>query len=202
MTQHQTQSHFSRVGDDASKQDQAKDASQEPSQGPSLSPPASPDATSPYHGPEDVAHAPREPEAARDEDGLVEMTQPHYSEAQSTLAAFAPAQRTGDPFPEPEDPQAGVPSAPQEQPAASQPADGREYATPAGTVRGGMAVVDSYGHAMGIVAAVEGERLRLASTDPLDDGVAFLPLSLVEGIDGDRVLIGGRGDASFGLPAE
>ena len=65
-----------------------------------------------------------------------------------------------------------------------------------------MAVVDSYGHTIGFVASVDGERMRLSSTDPHDDGVAFLPVSLIDGVDGDRVLLGGRGDASFGVAAD
>jgi hypothetical protein len=65
-----------------------------------------------------------------------------------------------------------------------------------------MTVVDGYGHAIGIVTSIDGQRMRLSSTDPHDGGVAFLPVSLIDGVDGDRVLLEGRGDASFGMSGE
>ncbi len=192
MTQQQ-QSQFSRVP--------SKNAAQGQSQGPSLSPPAAPDATSPYEGPAQESAPEKRPEQVDDARGPEAMEQPYFSEAQSTLAAYAPVKRPNDPFAEPEDP---IPTrSPAEQPqGAREQGSGAEFATAAGTVREGMPVVDSYGHAIGIVASVEGERMRLTSTDPHDDGVAFLPVSLIDGIDGDRVLLGGRGDASFGMSGE
>ncbi|MET1757076.1 DUF2171 domain-containing protein [Novosphingobium sp. RD2P27] len=132
------------------------------------------------------------------------MEQPYFSEAQSTLGSFAPVQRPGDPFPEPEDPQARkLPDRPVEQKRTGVylPDPDAEFQTTAGAVRAGMTVLDSYGHALGIVSGLDGERLRLASTDPHDDGVAFLPVSLIDGIEGNNVLLGGRGDASFGIDA-
>lgn len=199
MTQQQRQSQFSRVP----SRDEAQDASpsQGQSQGPSLSPPAAADATSPYEGPAQK-HAPeQQPDHVADARGPEAMEQPYFSEAQSTLAAYAPAERPGDPFAEPEDP---IPThSPAEQPQGTpDQASGAEFATAAGTVRAGMPVVDSYGHAIGIIAGVDGERMRLTSTDPHDDGIAFLPVSLIDGIDGERVLLGGRGDASFGMSGE
>lgn len=196
VAQQQSQSHFSRV--------QKQESPGESPQGPSLSPPAAPDATSPYQGPGDVAAPAHKPEHVADEHGPEEMEQPYFSEAQSTLAAFAPAQRVGDRQSQPEDPRAGPFPGRAEQPQAASGAQagGAEFHTASGTIRTGMQVVDSYGRGIGAVAGVEGERLRLASSDSHDDGVSFVPLSLIEGVDGERVLLGGRGDASFGLPTE
>lgn len=208
MAQQQSQSHFSRVQKQGTPQDQSPEGTPEGTpegnQGPSLSPPAAPDATSPYQGPADATPAEHKPEHVADEHGPEEMEQPYFSEAQSTLAAFAPAQRVGDPSAQPEDPRAGRFDSPAEQthPASRSQADAAQFNTANGTIRAGMQVVDSYGRGIGAVAGVEGERLRLASNDSHGDGTAFVPLSLVEGIDGDRVLLGGRGDASFGLPTE
>ncbi|MEW9854972.1 DUF2171 domain-containing protein [Novosphingobium sp. M1R2S20] len=197
MTQHQTQSHFSRV---PSKEPQSAEASQDAS----LSRPRSPDATSPYEGPEDHEQPSHKPAHVTHETSPAEMAEPYFSEAQSTLGAFSPVQRPGDPFPEPEDPQTPRAAAPtrSEQPhgnSARVPDPDAAFQTTAGTIRAGMTVLDSYGHAIGIVSGVDGERLRLASTDPHDDGVAFLPVSLIDGIEEDRVLLGGRGDSSFGV---
>lgn len=196
MTQQQRQSQFSRVQSD------------EPSRGPSLSPPASPDATSPYKGPADEQPAPKSAQALDDEGSPSDMEQPYFSKAQSTLGAFAPVERPGDPFPEPEDPQAReFYDGPAEQApravdrGSNRPDPEAQFPTAAGIVRAGMTVVDSYGHVLGVVADLDGERLRLASADPHQDGVSFLPVSLIDGIDDDRVLLGGRGDASFGIDA-
>lgn len=204
MNQQQTQSHFSRVPSSTQSQPgQAQDASQDPS----LSPPTKPDATSPYEGPASSDQAPsKRRDRAADAEGPEAMAHPHFSEAQSTLGAFAPARRPGDSFAEPEDaldsPLAAQTASPAEQPQAAPASEGAQFVTSAGTLREGMSVVDSYGHALGILASVDGERLRLSSTDPHDDGVAFLPVSLIDGIDGNRVLLSGRGDASFGMSGE
>jgi hypothetical protein len=186
VAQQQTQS--------KSSQSQSQGQLQGQSQGPSLSSPARPDATSPYQAPP----APTEdksPQAVVDSDPS-EMEHPYFSEVQSTLGGAA----REDHFPEPEDSR-GRPTDQPNPPAAHQ-ALGAEFATPAGTVRAGMTVVDGYGHAIGIVTSIDGQRMRLSSTDPHDGGVAFLPVSLIDGVDGDRVLLEGRGDASFGMSGE
>lgn len=194
MTQQQRQSRFSSQSQERSSGN-AQDAS--------LSPPEKPDTTSPYEGPGDA-----EPEGKRvaqvaDPDGPEAMEHPYFSEAQSTLGAYEPTERPGDPFAQPEDALGGL-ARPTEQSdgAAAAPHEGQSFATAVGTLYEGMAVVDSYGHTIGLVSSVDGERMRLASTDPHDDGVAFLPVSLIDGIDGNRVLLAGRGDASFGLAAQ
>jgi len=161
----------------------------------SLSPPLVPDATSPYKAPpEPAAKEPAPAPAAPPAD----LGQPYYSEAQATLGA---ADRTAERFAQPED--AAVLDRPSEQPGLGEGEPGRDlgegFATPEGTVRSGMAVIDASGHPIGFVTAIEGEKMRISSTDPHDDGVAFLPVSLIDGVDGDRVLLASRGDASFGM---
>jgi len=169
-------------------------------QNPSLSTPEKPDATSPYEGPADLAKSPAQsparPEAAVDSDPA-DLAEPYFSEAQSTLGAFSPVSR-GDHFAQPEDPE--PPRA--EQPRAAGDANGQGYETQEGTIRIGMEVVDGYGNVLGRITGIEQGRMRLSSNDPHDDGVAFMPISLVDGIDGERVLLAGRGDASFGVASE
>ena len=196
MAQHQTQSKFSG----RTAQARPEGGHQPDAQGPSLSRPGQPDPTSPYEGPADHDGAPsRAADSAGStttgEGDWTEMAQPHFSEAQSTLGTVD----RGDHFPQPEDARTGLTE--QEGAPASRKGGGAEFPTQAGTVRAGMQVLDGYGHPIGIVEAVEGQRLRLSSTDPHDDGVAFLPLSLIDGVEADRVLLAGRGDSSFGLPA-
>lgn len=188
MTQQQSQSQTSQ------QQSAGQDAS--------LASPGKPDATSPYKGPADEAKSEHTPERVVDADGPAEMAQPYFSEAQSSLGAFEPTERPGDPFAQPEDATGGLARTEQASAGASTSDDGAEFATPSGIVRAGMTVVDSYGHTLGTISSVEGERMRLASTDPHDDGVAFLPVSLIDGVEEDRVLLSGRGDASFGMPAD
>ncbi len=187
-----------------SSKNQSQSQSQTSGGGASIAEPGQPDATSPYRGPDDAPHDEKRPETVADGKGPESMEQPYFSEAQSTLGANAPAGRTGDPFTQPEDAIGTVPppSRAEQQPQRSGTQEPASFATPEGTVREGMAVVDNYGHTLGYVAGVDGERLRLTSTDPHDDGVAFLPVSLIDGIDGERVLLAGRGDASFGQAAD
>lgn len=212
VAQQQSQSQFSRVSSQSQGQSAGQSQGQtqghglinDPSTAPSLSEPTAPDAASPYDGPTDKAKPAKTSDRIADEDGPERMQQPYFSEAQSTFGAFEPVERPGDPFAQPEDQiPAKLSRAPREQAdTASSPASGPEFPTASGTVRAGMTVVDSYGHAIGVISGVEGDRLRLASNDPHDDGFAFLPLSLIDGIDGNRVLLAGRGDGSFGMQSE
>lgn len=207
MSQHQSQSQSGRGQSQSQSQGQSQrqGLTQDPAQNPSLSEPAAPDPTSPYEGPGDEAMPEKTPERVSDADGPKQMEQPYFSEAQSTMGAFEPVERPGDHFAQPEDQlSAELARKPLEQAGDSgRPArGGTEFPTASGPVRAGMTVVDSYGHAIGVIAGVEGDRLRLASTDPHDDGVAFLPVSLIDGIDEDRVLLVGRGDASFGMATD
>ena len=70
----------------------------------------------------------------------------------------------------------------------------------AAQVHPAMRVVDSDGNVVGTVKAVDGDEIRLVGTSD-GDPHRFVPLSLVEGIDGDRVLMRGRGDNAFGVAA-
>jgi hypothetical protein len=207
MAQHQSQSQSSGGSSQSQSQSQGRaqgqGLTQDPAQRSSLSEPAAPDPTTPYEGPADHAKPAKTPDRVADDKGPAQMEQPYFSEAQSTMGAFAPVERTGDHFAQPEDQvPAEIVRQPLEQASGLEPVSGSEFATASGTVRSGMTVIDSYGHVIGLIAGVEGDRLRLASSDPHDDGVAFLPTSLIGGIEDDRVLLVGRGDASFGMAAD
>jgi len=203
VTQRQSQS---QSGGQSQSQGQSQGQSQSQSQyqGASLATPAKPDATSPYDGPGEDAKPAKRPDHVADADGPEAMEQPYFSEAQSTLAAYEPVERPGDHFAQPEDPlPASLSTRPTEQSdSAGEATLGAEFPTSAGTLRAGMSVIDGSGHAIGTVTGVDGERIRLTSSDPHDDGDSFLPVSLVDGIDGNRVLLSGRGDASFGMSGE
>lgn len=78
----------------------------------------------------------------------------------------------------------------------------QRFQTFAGTIEEGMDVIGADGESLGRVSQVKGDQIILA---PADDslGVAyFLPLSLIDGIHGSRILLAGRGDGSFGLGAQ
>jgi hypothetical protein len=198
VSQRQTQSQSSQ----GQSQNQSQGQSQ--SQGASLSTPAKPDPTSPYDGPTPAAMPERRPDHVSGSDGPEAMEQPYFSEAQSTLSAYAPVERPGDHTSQPEDPlPASLATRPTEQAnSAPVPTSAPGFETAEGTVRSGMIVVDNAGQTIGIVSRIEGDKMRLASNDPHDDSDSFLPVSLIDGIDGNRVLLGGRGDASFGMSGE
>ncbi|QDK33887.1 DUF2171 domain-containing protein [Sphingomonas sp. IC081] len=69
--------------------------------------------------------------------------------------------------------------------------------TGSGFVRRGMTVIDSDGAVLGVVDRVEGQEVLLAEA-----GHPFVTVSEIDGIDGDRILLAPRGDATFGLGAE
>lgn len=207
MTQRQSQSQSSQSQPQRQSQGQSQRQSQGQSQnqGTSLSEPEKPDATSPYQGPAEDAKPEKRPDRVADAEGPAAMEQPYFSEAQSTLSAYAPIERPGDHYAQPEDPLPASPATRPTEQADSAPASaasGPGFETQEGTVRTGMVVVDSSGHTIGIVSRIEGDKMRLASNDPHDDSDTFLPVSLIDGIDGNRVLLGGRGDASFGMSGE
>lgn len=70
-----------------------------------------------------------------------------------------------------------------------------------GAIRREMTVVESDGSFVGIVEAVEGDRIRLKSTGSESDD-RYLPITLVDGVDDERVILSRRGDAYFGLGAQ
>ncbi len=85
--------------------------------------------------------------------------------------------------------------------AARRPVD-HSYRTFAGTICRGMDVLDANDRIIGQVARVESDHIVLVPTSETDRGEFFVPLSLIDGIHGDQVLLAGRGDASFGLGAQ
>jgi hypothetical protein len=78
----------------------------------------------------------------------------------------------------------------------------KRYQTFAGTICEGMEVIAGDGSSLGHVASVEGSNIRLVNSDGPDGGDFSLPLSLIDGISEGKVLLAGRGDASFGLGAQ
>lgn len=78
----------------------------------------------------------------------------------------------------------------------------KSFRTFAGTIREHMQVIDVDGKVLGTVADVRGDQIMLETPDPETKELESLPLSLIDGIDTNAVLLAGRGDASFGLGAE
>lgn len=71
------------------------------------------------------------------------------------------------------------------------------WPTESGFIRKGMTVIDPEGMVLGVVDSVEGQEVLLA-----EPGHPFITVSEIDGIDGDRVLLSPRGDATFGLGAQ
>lgn len=71
------------------------------------------------------------------------------------------------------------------------------WGTQAGTIRKGMAVIDSDGSFLGLVANVQGEEVILDEPDH-----PFIALTQIDGIEDDRIVLSPRGDATFGLGAQ
>lgn len=70
----------------------------------------------------------------------------------------------------------------------------------AGTICKGMEVFDADDEMIGLVESVEGNQIRLESTN--GEKRQFISVSLIDGIHQGKVLLAGRGDASFGLEVE
>lgn len=81
-------------------------------------------------------------------------------------------------------------------------AGAKSFRTFAGTIYEHMQVIDVDGKVLGTVADVRGDQIMLETTDPDTNELESLPVSLIDGIDKNAVLLAGRGDASFGLGAE
>jgi hypothetical protein len=62
-----------------------------------------------------------------------------------------------------------------------------------------MLVISDEGTYLGVVEGIEGDEIRLGGRDDLAH--RLVPLSLVAGVDGDRVIIRSRGDNVFGMEA-
>jgi len=70
------------------------------------------------------------------------------------------------------------------------------WPTGSGFVRKGMTVIGPEGNVLGVVDRVDGQEVLLAEA-----GHPFIAVSEIDGIDGDRILLSPRGDATFGLGA-
>jgi hypothetical protein len=75
-----------------------------------------------------------------------------------------------------------------------------KFRTFAGTISQGMVVLDANDRIIGEVDRVESDHIIL--TPGVDGSDYFVPLSLIDGISGSRVLLSGRSDTTFGLGAE
>jgi hypothetical protein len=62
-------------------------------------------------------------------------------------------------------------------------------------IRAHMLVMSADGTYLGVVEGIEGDEIRL------DGAHRLLPLSLVSGVDGERVIMRSRGDNAFGMEA-
>jgi hypothetical protein len=62
-------------------------------------------------------------------------------------------------------------------------------------------VVDQNGAFVGTVDHVDGDRIKLTRTSSGDGQHHFVPLNQVAGIEGGKIRLQGRGDASFGQEA-
>jgi len=81
-------------------------------------------------------------------------------------------------------------------------AGAKSFRTFAGTIDEHMQVIDVDGKVLGTVADVRGDQIMLETPDPETKELESLPVSLIDGIDKNAVLLAGRGDASFGLGAQ
>jgi hypothetical protein len=66
-------------------------------------------------------------------------------------------------------------------------------------IRAQMLVISAEGTYLGTVEGIEGDEIRLG--DAPDGAHRLLPLSLVAGVDGERVMMRDRGDNVFGMEA-
>jgi hypothetical protein len=66
-------------------------------------------------------------------------------------------------------------------------------------IRPDMLVMSADGGFLGTVEAVEGDEIRLSAGG--DPEHRLLPLSLVDGVDDNRVIMRSRGDNAFGMEA-
>ncbi len=79
---------------------------------------------------------------------------------------------------------------------------GARFRTFAGTIAQGMDVISPEGRFLGRVDRIEGDHIVLVAATEREGDVYFVPLSLIDGIDQDQILLASRGDGTFGLGAE
>jgi hypothetical protein len=87
--------------------------------------------------------------------------------------------------------------------AASSPRQ-EKFRTFAGTISRGMIVLDGDDRIIGEVDRVESDHIILAAGPDAwgpDSADYFVPLALIDGISGSKVLLSGRSDSTFGLGA-
>lgn len=83
------------------------------------------------------------------------------------------------------------------------PGDGASrFRSFAGTISRGRDVISSEGKFLGQVDRVEGDHIVLSPVNKDETDTYFVPLSLIDGIAQDQVLLASRGDGTFGLGAE
>ncbi|GGC32687.1 hypothetical protein GCM10011371_20140 [Novosphingobium marinum] len=75
------------------------------------------------------------------------------------------------------------------------------FQTQAGTIEQGMEVVDADEKHVGIVDKVANGQIALSRADETGGEQTYIPLSLIDGIGEGKVILAGRGDASFGVEA-
>lgn len=68
-------------------------------------------------------------------------------------------------------------------------------------IRQHQEVVDQSGALVGTVDHVDGDRIKLTRSSSGDGQHHYIPLTQVAGIEGDKIRLSDRGDASFGQPA-
>lgn len=72
----------------------------------------------------------------------------------------------------------------------------------ASQIREHMDVVDQNEAHVGTVDHVDGDRIKLTRSSSGSGEHQFIPLSQVAGIEGDKIRLRDRGDASFGMEGE
>jgi hypothetical protein len=68
-------------------------------------------------------------------------------------------------------------------------------------IRAKMSVLSADGEFLGTIQEIDGDEIRLRAGADSDAEHVLLPLSLVAGVEGDRVIMRGRGDNAFGMEA-
>lgn len=69
-------------------------------------------------------------------------------------------------------------------------------------IRAHQEVVDENGVLVGTVDRVDGDRIELTRASSGTGEHQYVPLSMVAGIEGNRIRLRDRGDTSFGIEAE
>jgi len=87
-------------------------------------------------------------------------------------------------------------------PEPSQTQTAPRFRTFAGTIARGMEVISPEGRFLGQVDRVESDHIVLVPASEDESDAWFVPLSLIDGIARDQVLLASRGDGTFGLGAE